>query len=89
MASIKIIKMRFLLVILLYTLTGCNFREQCFSRLGYENTELCDSLLLIYTNSTEEEKSKFRVNALLTVCLLSYSEVNKCKKESTRWPLPD
>ncbi len=67
----------------------CNMREQCQVHSGYENYDGCAVLIGLYNNLSEERKMRVNVDGILAACLLTHVEIEKCKKESTRWPLPD
>lgn len=77
------------LIILLGLQTNCNMREQCQANSGYENYDGCAILIGLYNDFPEESKQRARIDVLLGVCLLTHVEVERCSKESTRWPLPD
>lgn len=68
---------------------GCNFKEQCQVNSGYENYDGCAVLIGLYNNLSEERKQRARLDVLLGVCLVTHIEIERCKNESTRWPLPD
>ncbi|PJZ46584.1 hypothetical protein CH361_05770 [Leptospira brenneri] len=77
-----------------YLLTGlffieCNFKEQCESQTPNDNYDVCFFLLQNYQNADEERKRNMRVDLILTNCLITHQDIQKCKKEPTAWPLPE
>lgn len=76
-------------IVLLSISINCNFKEQCKITSGYENYDGCAILIGIYNSSSVEEQNELRLDVLLGVCLLTHLELQKCEKESIRWPLPD
>lgn len=78
------------ILFLIFSLTlQCNAREHCQANSGYENYNGCAVLIGVYNNLSEERKQQARLDVLLGVCLLTHVEIERCKKESTRWPLPE
>lgn len=78
-----------ILIVLVGLPIGCNMKEECQVRSGYENYDGCAVLIGIYNNLSEERKQRARLDVLLGVCLFTHLEIVRCQKESTRWPLPD
>ncbi len=81
---------KFLISIVLFgLLSKCNMREQCKASSGYENYDGCAIFIGFYNNLPEERKIRVNVDGILGACLLTHIEIERCNKESTRWPLPD
>lgn len=78
-----------LLFLALLISESCNFEEQCKNRTPNDNYEVCLFLLQNYNSADESRKQNIRSDLISTNCLMTYQDIGKCKKESTRWPLPD
>jgi hypothetical protein len=70
--------------------TSCNLQEQCVeSSLGSETPFLCYTLLALYNSQSDERKMKSNLGGLLAVCQYNIEQVNKCKEEPSKWPIPN
>ncbi len=64
-------------------------REQCQASSGYGNYDGCAIFIGFYNTLSEEMNIRVNVDGILGVYLLTHVEIERCKKESIRWPLPD
>lgn len=79
----------FINLFLFFSIVNCNFEEQCKSHTPNDNYDVCYLLIQNYNNAEGERRLNIRTDIILTTCLMTYHDIRKCKKESTRWPLPD
>lgn len=83
----KLIKLVLTLLILL--LYNCNTEQICYDYYGYENINGCYIILSLYYNQTEEQKKDSNFGGVLLLCQSNIDIINKCRKEPSKWPIPN
>jgi hypothetical protein len=76
-------------ILLFLILFSCNTEKSCFDYIGYETADTCLLTIASYSTASDEDKAKLNFPILLAICLDQIEQINDCKREPSKWPIPN